>query len=341
MSIRDFHRALTGAFRLARRHERRAARYLTPEQIAAGERGEFDSRSLLAWLAVAERADVEAVAALPWISLSESEISALLEGRGLDTDTLDRKAATATDALRTGWIVRHDHVGSERLKIQAVVGEPPDDALDPIGWVRIGNFAFPDIADRRHYRAVVECGSGMQGDFEQVFVQRPWVKTARRMGIDPHREGMNIEGEWPREWRAFVMNGAVAGVSNYYLQTPAVGDERDQREVEAVTAAANAMLATMEGQVPAAMELTGIQHRSASVRERMPIGSINATLDFIVREDGALLFLEGGPPYTPPPFRWGGHPCCFLGREWPEGIAYALDEGVHPMWQGVGDKAAA
>lgn len=339
-SIKQTYRALTGGFRLGKRHEERARRFLSPEAITRGETGEFDGRSLLAWCAVASRAGVPAVDAEPWVTLTEEQISALTEGRQVDTDKLGAIGARGTDSLRTGWIVRHDHMGSERLKIQAVVGEPPEDGLDPIGWVRIGNFAFPDIMDRRHYSAVIECGSAPDGDFPQVFVQRPWINTRRRSGIDPHREGPNIEGTWPREWRVFIMGGRIAGISNYYLQTPATGDAEDWREIEQVTRYAEHMLAAMCGLTPVCLSLETIQRASKTVREKMPMGTINGTLDFIVRDDGAVLFLEGGPPYTPPPYRWGGHPCCFLGREWPEGVALGLDEGVHPMWQGIGEKDA-
>lgn len=345
MGLKRLYRQMTGAARWGSRSEREAAVYLSPEHIAGGEGGSFDVRSLLAWCEIARLAAVPTVPALPWVTLDESLIDRLLSGQVMDdeTDALNAVGAQATDTLKTGYIVRHDHAGSERLKIQAAIGEPPSDGLDPIGWVRIGNYAFPDVTDRRTVNAIVESGAGLGGSFPQTFVQRPWIATARRRGIDPHREGAGVEGEWPREWRVFIFDSDVAAVSNYYIQTPATGGIRDTVAVEQVTDAAIEMLTVLGERrlVPACPMLSHLQRAARPIRDKMPPGSINCTLDFIESADGDMLFLEGGPPYTPPPWRWGGHPCCFLGREWPKGVAYRLDDGVHPMWQGVGAKDSA
>src|SRR3546814_3569131 len=60
------------------------------------------------------------------------------------------------------------------------------------------------------------------------------------------------EGTWPREWRAFIMDGEVTGISNYYIQAPAAGDVEDEAAVRAVRMAAQSIVdeAGARGLVP-------------------------------------------------------------------------------------------
>lgn len=130
---------------------------------------------------------------------------------------------------------------------------------------------------------------------------RPWMKA-------------RIIDGWPVEYRVYVENGDVIGVSNYY----------PQRAIPPSDAA------TVE--VRTAMELTRrlIHHQTKPLNlpqlltyaPNLDGHGNHWTADFMRLDSGEIVFLEGGPPHTP---RWGAHPCCFLGRE-VRGIALALGD---------------
>jgi hypothetical protein len=114
-------------------------------------------------------------------------------------------------------------------------------------------------------------------------VQRPWVKA-------------RIEGGRPVEYRVFIQNNAITGISNYYTQRP-IRFNKD--EVADCTRKADAIIETClsEGLVPWALKYAG--HFNAD--------KVSCTLDFLIEENsGGATFIEAGPP-----FGAGAHPCCF------------------------------
>jgi hypothetical protein len=105
-------------------------------------------------------------------------------------------------------------------------------------------------------------------------VGRPWI-------IAEYFEG------WPVEFRTYVQDKKVIGVSNYYPQRNLSDKYKSLAEK--------------------CIELT----------EKLDYPAISFTADWLVTPFKEILFLEGGPPFTP----WGGaHPCCFKPSEI-EGIA--------------------
>lgn len=94
---------------------------------------------------------------------------------------------------------------------------------------------------------------------------RPWVKAMYHQG-------------WPIEFRVFVRDGRVQGISNYYPQIA----------------------------LPEWCRATAIT--AGMLTEKLEAPAPDFTADWLAAEDGSLIFLEGGPPHTP---SWGAHPCCF------------------------------
>ena len=117
---------------------------------------------------------------------------------------------------------------------------------------------------------------------EQIHVwQRPWIDA-------------EIVDSYPVEYRVFVRDGKVVGVSNYYPQRPL---RESRRELVRVCKFTDDLIKHMD--TPFLWHLVGMP----SVLD--PEG-IHFTADFIVTREGMVLFLEGGPPHE-----MGAHPCCF------------------------------
>jgi len=94
-----------------------------------------------------------------------------------------------------------------------------------------------------------------------------------------------IEARYPVEFRVFASESAVKAVCNYYPQ-------RDLPE-------------EYRGEAVKAFELS----------KRFLKHEPEFTADWILREDGQLLFLEGGPPWGK-----GADPCCFRPDEPVDGV---------------------
>ena len=153
--------------------------------------------------------------------------------------------------------------------------------------------------------------------------KRPWVKARRWL-------------HYPVEYRAFVRDRAVVGVSNYYPQRPL---RYEESEVSAVIGLTERLVSHVRTPLllPSSRDL---MPRLPFVGERPPDQrqQVEFSADFLVREDGAVLFLEGAPLAE-------SHPCCFDAGP-PDGLALSkrtanpLADGVsvwHPhewmMWQ--------
>ena len=99
--------------------------------------------------------------------------------------------------------------------------------------------------------------------------------------------------DYPMEYRAFVKDGKIAGISSYYPQRPLIEFKGHIETIRAYT----------EQLADAAHPpfLWPMCHRPESIS---PDG-VHFTADFMATSDG-ILFLEGGPPHE-----MGAHPCCF------------------------------
>lgn len=133
---------------------------------------------------------------------------------------------------------------------------------------------------------------------------RPWVRPLLRKN-------------YPVEFRIFVENDAIMGVSNYY----------PQRDLD--------LSPGMLDHISMAVEFTGRmiaeQKKPLNCPElrgaaaHLDINRNHWTADFIVVPgSGGVLFLEGGPAHTP---SFGSHPCCFAVGEI-EGVALRPRKGI-------------
>ena len=134
---------------------------------------------------------------------------------------------------------------------------------------------------------------------------RPWIELA-------------VQDGWPREYRVYVSDGKIDGISSYYPQRPL---SRNHHELQEVRNGAEQLIGAVE---------PGFEwHKSRFDPRNPPMGSRDGTnpaagrdpegkhftVDFGIAEGGGALLIEGGPPVF-----LGGHPCCFDSKNI-EGIA--------------------
>ncbi|MCE5224392.1 MAG: cell division cycle 123 family protein, partial [Porphyromonadaceae bacterium] len=96
-------------------------------------------------------------------------------------------------------------------------------------------------------------------------VLRPWVKA-------------KYENRYPVEFRVFVQDGEILGVSNYYPQ------------------------------MNLSEEYTQYAEESIEITKKLLGTTPSFTADYILTENYELLYLEGGPPHL---MCGGAHMCCF------------------------------
>ena len=269
------------------------------------------ARSVLAGLTDAERATLARNA-------DETE--------AIDREAVEEKLMAAMDEVPEGWMVRHVRCGPATLKSLAGTGlAHPVDLATPFGsdfemgpgWVRLGNRRMVDARDRRIIESLVHGRDDQAG----AFVARPWIRAGRwEVGEDPHRHGSPFasKGCWPCEWRAFVEDGKVVGVANYYGWNGAASPMTARIAIEVRRLAQLvADEAVRQGAFPQILDHE--MHRASNARDREPrLGPIldrwapdkvGFTLDFLEGPDG-LVLLEGGPAHTE---LGGGHCCAFAG----------------------------
>lgn len=364
---KDLVRDMRGIMDIAARFDAEVSSWISPEDIAGGKGGRFDACDLRHWLALCQRANVPFVPAKVVLKLTDAELSMasgqisvpkhysqklsaklktavesmpelqdaeLPMEETVDAEALEEKLFAAMDDVPEGYMVRHVRCGPSTLKALAGAGaagpEAPETRFGPDleigpGWVRNGNRRRIDAGDPRF----VEIAA--QGpDDSCYFVARPWVEASRwAQGEDPHRHGTRFAGKglWPAEWRAFVEDGIVIGVSSYYAWCGSVTAENAAMAMN-IRDLAQKIVDEAIGQraIPSHVDVELLRDHpgAGELRNRFPRDGIACTLDFIETRDGPL-FLEGGPAFTP---AGGGHPCGFAGCERPEGVAFRLMDGI-------------
>lgn len=243
------------------------------------------------------------------------------EQDAVDREALQERLAACMDEVPEGYMVRTAGCGGSELKALAGTGLAGPTAPETRfgtdlevgpGWVRLGNRRTLNTRDHRTVSLTAQ-----RPKSDMVFIARPWVQASRWIEtMDPHRDGSPFAGpgRWPAEWRAFVVDGKVTGVSFYYGFAGEMNSEnarmalevRDtaQRLVDGMTARkiwprymkAEFARRSPHPQMQAALEGFG--------RE-----TVSCSLDFIETDQG-LLLLEGGPANTP---IGGAHVCSFAG----------------------------
>lgn len=124
---------------------------------------------------------------------------------------------------------------------------------------------------------------------------RPWIKAT-------------VLARYPVEYRVFVHNDQIDGISNYYPQRAIPNNAETLFDITRCYLQS--------------VKLIKAQKRPLNcppLDKHFDITKNHWTADFIRNEDGEILFLEGGPPHTT---GGGAHPCCFpIGAI--DGIAFA------------------
>lgn len=251
----------------------------------------------------------------------------LFVSESVNEDEAFERLYDAMDGVPEGWMVRFARTGGSELKVLAGAGVVADrtpeirfsnDLEVGPGWVRNGNRRRVNVSDMRTVTAAAE---GPGGDM--TFIARPWVKAARYFVTnDPHRQNTPFQGKgvWPAEWRAFVEDGVVVGVSYYYGWTGEANQENAAIALEVREAAQRMVDVAMERQLwPRYMDVEHARRarnprlaENEQFQEGMRIfgrETVSCTLDFIETAKG-LMLLEGGPGASP---MGGGHPCSFAG----------------------------
>lgn len=252
----------------------------------------------------------------------------MIAGAGkVDAESLERRLFDAMDEVPEGWMVRSARCGASNLKTLAGAGHIGEVApeirfgvdleIGP-GWVRRGNRRRVHVSDHRTVEAAAQGPVGGSS-----FLARPWQKSARYLVTqDPERHGTPFAGKgvWPAEWRAFVEDGKVVGVSFYYAWAGEVSAEN--AEIALVVRDAAQKIADKAAELnmwPRYLDVEFVRSSTApNIKNDASIQAhldhfgrekVACTLDFIETDEG-LKLLEGGPANTP---FGGGHPCGFAG----------------------------
>lgn len=261
------------------------------------DRIRFCPVSLTDWLGVATDADVLHVPGHV-VATFESEHLRLCNHAGPHRAAMAHAIRRVNAERRFGGMLRWEACADLRIKCALA------DGVRPGRTVRETARATAGEAD-------------LQMDLRLSQVLEEWPRSTMHVLSRPWVEA-RIADHWPVEYRVFVEDGRIEGISSYYPQRPL---RRDDRELEAVRRAAVQLTAGLT----AMRRRAGPRHRgwlwtttgSASLTTAgmltltgtpaaHDIDGMHATLDFLIDPEGRAWFLEGGPPW------WmGAHPCCF------------------------------
>lgn len=265
----------------------------------------FDVMSLGNWITIASEAGVPFVP-IRFLAAPRS-LSLFSDAMGNPRNDNNRAELEALDeaiqSLRPDEMLRFDHCGSSALKSRISKGQPVL-AGDARGVVVGHNGQIDHIICERLGESFINSMS----EAMPVWA-RPIIKPKTRPGWDFHT---GQSGDWPAEWRVYVREGKVVGISNYYPQSAAGPDEIGTAKRVAVY---TDMLIQRMG------ELQLYPHHPRYVAAFEP-ETISFSADYIVAEDGECLFLEGGPAHIYKP-AFGASPCCFNPHDGITGIALA------------------
>ena len=243
----------------------------------------FCAYSLGDWIGACQRTGIPHV---PAMHVTDFEAHDLLQHDQAGPHQLRLNAAyeAVRRAARPGWMLRWDCCASADLKFSMGEGRSP--ASKTLGTLPIDSRILELVWD--YPRVVVPVW------------RRPW------MG-----EQMIFADGYPVEYRAFVQNGELIGISSYYPQRAL---PRNEEHLAAIRKHVSTLLEELDGpfEWPAAhAEAMGMRTAVPTMESKAPPAgtpdpdSVHFTADFAATTLG-MLFLEGGPPHF-----MGAHPCCF------------------------------
>ena len=241
-----------------------------PTIPAHAETGRFCPISLGDWLSLCEAAGVPAVPAHRLATINRADYFRW-EEPGEHHERLQAAFRQVTQSFRPRHMLRYDCCAPSETKMRISMGEPE---WRPEMTVMI--FDDPRLMD-------------IISEFprEEIPIwQRPWLNA-------------EIVGHYPVEYRAYVKDGQIQGISNYYPQRPISFSQGHIDQVTEYTA-----LLIQHASTPFLWNNGAFRHGFDANED--PDG-IHFTADFIQpKRSNNLLFLEGGPPHE-----LGADPCCF------------------------------
>lgn len=283
--------------------------------------GRFNFLSLPAWLAVVERAGVPFIPAREIASLDADLFSQVFDG--VQSPEFTRFMEDLIDGIGKNEILRMEQCAPDTVKSEMGYGRDLGDGLEVD---RDSGEKSVDLWSPRFFDTFMDLGHAHVRGYA-----RPKAATVRVPG-----EWDGIKGEWPVEFRVFVQEGVVTGVSAYYPQAPLEADRwlglaREAGRLAEQIVASMADLNLGVGNGILCGDRPADRAREAALPGTELWGPQDFTMDFLLdAEKGHLVFLEGGP---------GGWrqaaPCCFetgpFGEEALCGVKLALDGPVYPF----------
>ena len=209
-----------------------------------------------------------------------------------------------SDEVKNFWRVVSAHKGTKGKMLRWDCCSP----LSIKAELDEGNYSWSEtfdqgfhIADDRAYDLIYE----YPGHKMSVW-QRPWIQA-------------EIIDRYPVEYRVFVEDAQIVGISNYYVQRDLEWTEEVQADVGRCVVLTQPLIM----HIGSSIRFPGWSYKDFSSDSK------SFTADFIKTQSGELLFLEGGPP-------WGAnaHPCCFPDKpasEWGKEADASLDNYPIPI----------
>lgn len=267
--------------------ERRAADSHAANKDAVSKAGLFIAVSLGEWVKHARASGISTVGATKIADVPRQTLLRIEEPEPGD-EKIWADLAQARAMVPNGHMVRWDACSSSELKwVMGEAGKNKEQrleaGLDPNAYMRIYDLHHVYPAD------IIPIWS------------RPWI------------DALEIDG-FPVEFRVFVRDSKVTGVASYYPQRPLPSTT----EIHGFAGKCVSMSTKLISHLDAENKYPWLK----SFDNRFDPGSVNATMDFLVTQNGDVMFLEAGPP-----FGAGAHPCAFLDCEI-SGLALALASGV-------------
>lgn len=315
----------------ARENAWNAENLLDAENIRNLTRGpaRFNFLSLPAWLAVAEASGTPFIPATEIGSLARADFEDAING--VDNPNVHAFLALGTQ-VSENEMVRFTQCGPGSLKSDLSEGKGVSRGILPhyeTGAPQI------DMFDPRTYETFISLGESHLRAFKRPIIKAMTHKDTWETMDYKTGQMKPLEGEWPVEFRVFVREGQVTGVSNYYPQMTLpdayLVEARDVAQVaqRMVDWMHTHRLGVGNGEMCADTGADEPERRAEWVPDHW--GAQDFTLDFLVKTNGDAVFLEAGPGG----FR-AAAPCCFetgpFGKEHMlTGVKLGLESDVHPL----------
>jgi len=256
--------------------------------------GVFNAVSLLEWIKVVEKAGVPYIPAYVKTSVpidvlirhDEHHPGDAIHARKFYDDIAD---------VKPNHMLRWDCGASEKLK----------KAMHEAKGMYVEDVRHLTPADTRLFTLL----TGYPGE-EIAVVERPWILARSEDGR-------------PVEYRVFIENNNITGISSYYVQRPIAVNMPEL--LDCINKADKIVKTCLrDALVPWAL----------GYEKLFNAGQVSCTLDFLIEErTGKAIFIEAGPA-----FGAGAHPCCFEHNVINGAIAcfgVALDKESKPILPGL------